>query len=129
MTMKLYQNRVNYEVNSRVTFWGSRAFEPKMFLNYNHVATVDTDDLEEVFNICNFEVDCEGKLTRHAQMYSASVGDIIIDDEKRMHMIDMSGFGRVHLRMVPHLRQKVASTLKRVRNKTYLRMFKPEALK
>jgi hypothetical protein len=43
---------------------------------YDHVATIDAKDLEDVFRISNLCI--EDNITRHASMHSVSVGDVIV---------------------------------------------------
>lgn len=45
---------------------------------YSHVADVHTDDMDEAFEVMNLWND-EDKVTRHGQVHSLSVGDILVE--------------------------------------------------
>ena len=57
---------------------------------YEHVADLDTSDLDAAFEIGN--IGPEDKITRRAPMHSVSVGDILEDDRGFLHMVKSVGF-------------------------------------
>lgn len=62
-----------------IAFFGrefERTFKPESFQYYDHVATVDTDDLEEAFRAMNLWDDA-AKVVKHGPCSSMSVGDIL----------------------------------------------------
>ena len=61
--------------------------------NYEIVADIEADNLEEVFAIGNNMGD-EAKITRYAKMHSVSVGDVIRDDEN-VFVVAMFGFEKI----------------------------------
>lgn len=63
------------------------AFETGQF---KHVATIEADDLEEVFEIGN--IGPEHLITRHAPMHSVSVGDVIETPEGEFFAVASMGF-------------------------------------
>ena len=61
---------------------------------YTHVANVSTaDGLEGVFRTSNIGPD--DNIERISNMYSASVGDIIIDDNNKMFVVATLGFSEI----------------------------------
>jgi hypothetical protein len=64
--------------------------------DYETVAAVDANDLEEVFAIGNGMGD-NTKLTKLAKMKSVSVGDIIVEEKTgKMFYVDTFGFQEVY---------------------------------
>lgn len=58
---------------------------------YEHVATLDTDDLNEAFEIGN--IGPEEKITRLKPMHSVSVGDVLVrEGEDDLLVVAPSGF-------------------------------------
>lgn len=64
--------------------------------NYEIVADIEADNLEEVFAIGNNMGD-EAKITRYAKMHSVSVGDVIRDDEN-VFLVAMFGFEKIYFK-------------------------------
>lgn len=60
---------------------------------YKHVATIEADDLDEVFDIGN--IGPEHLITRHAPMHSVSVGDVIQTPEGEFFAVASFGFEKV----------------------------------
>lgn len=59
-------------------------------LLYKHVATIEAEDLEDVFEVGN--IGPEHQIERYAPMHSVSVGDIIRDPEGRTFVVAGIGF-------------------------------------
>ena len=57
---------------------------------YEHVATIDAESLNEVFEIGNMGP--EENITRLKPMYSASVGDIVVDPIGKEYLVASIGF-------------------------------------
>jgi hypothetical protein len=57
---------------------------------FKHVATIEADDLDEVFEIGN--IGPEELITRHAPMHSVSVGDVIQTPEGEFFAVASMGF-------------------------------------
>jgi hypothetical protein len=79
----------------RSLMFGARKFQPSMFSYFTEVAKVDTDDLEEAFELTNIWED-ESKITRLERMSSTSVGDIFQQGD-RYFMVDNFGFAELYL--------------------------------
>jgi hypothetical protein len=60
---------------------------------FNHVATIVANDLENVFDIGN--IGPESSITRHAPMHSLSVGDVIVDEWGIANVVASFGFENV----------------------------------
>ena len=60
---------------------------------YDHVADIEATDLHDVFRVGN--VGPEEAITRHAQMHSISVGDVIEDTDGVRHVVLPRGFSPV----------------------------------
>ena len=58
-----------------------RTFKAEYFHHYTHVATVDTGDMEEAFELMNLW-EREDLVERHGRCSSMSVGDILEQDGK-----------------------------------------------
>jgi hypothetical protein len=79
----------------RNLMFGSKGFNPSMLQYFTEVATIDTDDLEEAFELTNLWND-ESKVNRKARMSSTSVGDIF-GMNGRYYMVDTFGFKELKL--------------------------------
>jgi hypothetical protein len=79
----------------RTLMFGARKFQPNMFSYFTEVAKVDTDDLEEAFELTNLWEDV-AKITRIERMSSTSVGDIFQKGD-RYFMVDNFGFAELYL--------------------------------
>ena len=55
------------------------------------VATVWARNLEEVFTVGNGMGE-QSRLERHGQMKSVSVGDVVRDEDGKLHLVDNHGF-------------------------------------
>lgn len=60
---------------------------------YVHVADLDTNCLNEAFEIGN--IGPESKYTRYARMHSLSVGDILVEETGQAHVIASFGFDEI----------------------------------
>jgi hypothetical protein len=83
-------------------FQGSKNFKPAMFADYNVVATIEADDLEQAFAISNIgsaalPVGEEAQVIRFRKMHSLSVGDIVLDKSGHFHMVDGCGFAEIEV--------------------------------
>ena len=58
---------------------------------YKHVATVDTDDLDEAFRLTNLWDD-DDRVEKKAPMHSTSVGDVLKTPDGTYHLVDNVGF-------------------------------------
>lgn len=82
------------EAKRKLIFSGSKNFTHDMFKYFTEVAKVDTDDLEEAFELTNLWND-ESKVTRFTRMSSSSVGDIFQKGD-RYFMVDTFGFQEIY---------------------------------
>jgi len=69
---------------------GGLAYDAMEAGYYTHVANIEANDLNDVFNIGN--IGPEQNIERLAAMHSLSVGDIIIDEEGQCNVVASSGF-------------------------------------
>ena len=60
---------------------------------YVHVADLDTDNLDEAFEIGN--IGPEEKYTRYSRMHSVSVGDILVEKTGQAHVVASFGFDEI----------------------------------
>lgn len=78
--------------------FGDTASVEDRFKHYVHVATVDTDDLGEAFELANFwdapdpYDDAPNRVEKKAPMNSAGVGDVFRAPDGTYHMVDNVGF-------------------------------------
>ncbi len=81
---------------------GGEGFTPEMFHDYEKVAAIEADDLNEVFqtgnigpveNIQSFKKSVASNA--NIPMHSISVGDIIRDSDHHYHMVDPDGFTEI----------------------------------
>jgi len=70
---------------------GSIASVESKWKHYVHVATVDTDDLDETFRLTNLWDD-EDRVEKKAPMHSTSVGDVLKTSDGTYHLVDNVGF-------------------------------------
>ena len=76
-----------------VKFFGSEKFTADMMPLFKLVATVEANNLDDVFHIGNV---CRDKMNVFHQMHSISIGDIIVDqDTNKSYMVDPEGFTEV----------------------------------
>lgn len=73
-------NTVGWDASPRTQAYADRSFEStfkaESFEHYNHVATVDSGDMEEAFELMNLW-EREDLVERHGPCSSMSVGDIL----------------------------------------------------
>ena len=62
---------------------------------HKHVATIEADDLDEVFDIGN--IGPEELITRHAPMHSVSVGDVIQTPDGEFFAVASMGFTKLEV--------------------------------
>ena len=65
---------------------------------FEHVANIDADSLEGVFNIGNMGP--EHKIWRLARMFSVSVGDVVEDPEGKQWVVASCGFDPIAEKIV-----------------------------
>ena len=71
--------------------YGIGKFDPIASINdYEHVATLDVDNLNDAFEVGN--IGPEEKYTRFKPMHSVSVGDILVDDQGTVNIVAPHGF-------------------------------------
>jgi len=74
--------------------YGMGKFNPQENIDkYVHVADLDTNCLNEAFEIGN--IGPESKYTRYAKMHSLSVGDILVEETGQAHIIASFGFDEI----------------------------------
>lgn len=79
----------------RELFFMSEDDIEKVTDQYELVATIEADDLEDVFDIGN--IGPESKITRHKSMRSVSVGDIIEASKSgKFFVVAHMGFKQLH---------------------------------
>lgn len=66
------------------------------FKYFNKVAIIDANDLEDAFTISNLGEE-EHLIERLAPMHSLSVGDILIDEENKVFVVNTFGFTEIDL--------------------------------
>jgi len=79
----------------RKLMFGAEKFDASMLQYFTDVATVDTDDLEEAFELTNLWEDTS-KVQKLSKMYSTSVGDIF-GLGGRYYIVDAFGFKELNL--------------------------------
>ena len=79
----------------RKLMFGAKGFDASMLQYFTEVATVDTDDLEDAFELTNLWNDAS-KVKNIARMSSTSVGDIF-GSNGRYYMVDTFGFKELKL--------------------------------
>ncbi len=60
---------------------------------YDHVADIDTDDLDMAFQTGN--IGPESSITRHAPMHSVSVGDVLVTKSGDAFIVASFGFNKL----------------------------------
>ena len=71
--------------------YGMGKFDPVANIkHYEHVADLAASDLNEAFQIGN--IGPEEAYTRYKPMHSVSVGDILVDDNNKVHIVASFGF-------------------------------------
>jgi hypothetical protein len=93
--IKVYQIKDNKAIYPDVSFtYGMSGFQPQdHFDKYVHVADLNVDTLDEAFETGN--IGPEDLITRHNQMSSVSVGDILVDDEADTYVVASFGFDKI----------------------------------
>ena len=94
--IKVYQ--VGHEAHKKMypdtPFSYGRGFDPVANIaHYEHVADLDASDLNEAFQIGN--IGPEEAYTRHKPMHSISVGDILVLEDNKVHIVASFGFDRL----------------------------------
>lgn len=79
----------------RTLMFGASKFTPDMLQYFTEVARVNTDDLEEAFELTNLWEDTS-KVQKFTQMSSTSVGDIFLKGDA-FYMVDNFGFVALRL--------------------------------
>jgi hypothetical protein len=79
----------------RSLMFGASKFTPDMLQHFTEVARVDTDDLEEAFELTNLWEDMD-KVEKFTRMSSTSVGDIFLKGDA-FYMVDNFGFVALRL--------------------------------
>lgn len=79
----------------RTLMFGASKFTPDMLQHFTEVARVDTNDLEEAFELTNLWEDTS-KVQKFTQMSSTSVGDIFLKGDS-FYMVDNFGFVALRL--------------------------------
>lgn len=70
------------------------SFDPVEHIHkYEHVADLDCDTLDEAFEIGN--IGPEERYTRYKDMHSVSVGDILVTDDNKTHIVASFGFDQL----------------------------------
>jgi len=82
-------------IHREIKFWGSEHYESWMHEYFTPVAEITAKDLDGVFQIGN--IGPADKIERLAErMHSVSIGDVILDQEKRQYfMVEPEGFKRL----------------------------------
>jgi len=75
---------------------GASKFDVSMSEYWEHVADIEADTLNQVFDIGN--IGPENKITRYSRMSSLNVGNIIVDDNGVAVMVDPMGFSEIEFR-------------------------------
>lgn len=84
-----------YKAHLDCSMSGSRKFKPEYAAFYQPVCTIESKDMDQVFEALN-GFDNGSQITRHKRMHSLSVGDVIVDLETtQAYMVDPFGFGEV----------------------------------
>ena len=82
-----------YEAKTNLMVHGSKKWFPELLDLFTETAGVDSDDLEEVFEIGNGYGDLT-KLITYSKMSSVSVGDIIKQGDE-LYMVEAFGFKKL----------------------------------
>ena len=98
MRYQIHQIKIeNFDAKTSITFaddLASKAADAMSTGYYEHVATIEADDLNDVFEIGNMGP--EEKISRHDSMHSISVGDVITnEDMTKSWVVAPIGFDRL----------------------------------
>lgn len=97
---KIYQiqldafSPIRYEAKAELMIRGAKGWLPEMKGLYTHVATIDVDTAEEVFDLCNLWDD-EDKIIWKGKCHSMSVGDIVEFEDGSWYLCDDFGWVEV----------------------------------
>ena len=115
MKYKIYQTRSEasefFELKHKMTldFKGEKiaelAEEGLRKGMYVHVADIEANDMNEVFQIGN--IGPEERIDRKADMYSISVGDLIEDENGSISVVAAFGFIKLETNMIQNIRDKL----------------------
>jgi hypothetical protein len=109
MRFSVYQQKKGWGSLFEVTHYGSESYKPSDFFEYHCVATIEADDLEQVFHIGN-GMGPQDRLTRIAErMHSISVGDIIMNPEGEFFMCDDFGWAQIEVPSVEEIIERGAA--------------------
>lgn len=90
-------NTIGLAATPRTKAYGDRcckSFNSENFQYYDHVANVDTNDMEHAFDLMNLWED-ESKIERLGRCSSMSVGDIIELEDGSLHRVASFGFDAI----------------------------------
>lgn len=85
-------NSQGWDATPRTKAYLKKTFSPVDFDHYEHVANVDTDELESAFGLMNLWHKPELVTKLVETVYSLSVGDILEDENGVRHFVDTFGF-------------------------------------
>ena len=109
MRFSVYQQKKGWGSLVEVTHYGSERYKLSDFFEYHRVATIEADDLEEVFHIGN-GMGPQDRLTRIAErIHSISVGDIIMNPEGEFFMCDDFGWAEIEVPSVEEIIERGAA--------------------
>lgn len=91
------------EASQAVRMSGATGYVSEYSQYYVNVSDIEATDLENAFYIHNNpfgDESLEEKITRYAQQYSMSVGDILVDEDGKSFIVDNFGFEEVNFQEV-----------------------------
>ena len=86
------------EAQQAVRIGGAKAYVSEYSQYYVNVSDIEANDLENAFFVHNNPFGNEAleeQITRYAEQYSMSVGDILIDEDGKSFIVDGFGFKEI----------------------------------
>jgi len=86
------------EAQQAVRIGGAKAYVSEYSQYYVNVSDIEANDLENAFFVHNnpFGDDAlEEQITRYAEQYSMSVGDVLVDEDGKSFIVDGFGFKEI----------------------------------
>ena len=91
------------EAQQAVRIGGAKAYVPEYSQYYVNVSDIEANDLENAFFVHNNPFGNEAleeQITRYAEQYSMSVGDVLVDEDGKSFIVDGFGFEEIDFQEV-----------------------------
>lgn len=86
------------EASQAVRIGGAKAYVSEYSQYYVNVSDIEANDLENAFFVHNNpfgDEALEEQITRYAEQYSMSVGDVLVDEDGKSFIVDGFGFKEI----------------------------------